>query len=256
MRLQGTPRGGGENWVVNFKRSGRRLLALLKRGVRFLSKIMQTNKSYIIGYVVICLLSVIIMYASCAHATEILPIDKKNLQIQRTEQEITQRIIALLIVGAKGYGMESIQTSKIIQQDTAHAYFTEDEYIFLHKVVDTNHPITSQFYEYQWRIESACTLLWATGYLEEIELENPVIPCNPSRTLEFLNVFGAFRQKIKTRPIEEISYITGLYSGYEFATRSERILNSGECIDRNLLHPAIVYWRYLALQWLLGREEW
>lgn len=217
---------------------------------------MQTNRFYIIWYVGIALLSIIMTYASDVHATEVLPIDKKNLQIQRSEQEITQRIIALLIVGAKGYGIESLQASKIFQQDTAHSYFTEDEYIFLHKTVDTNQPVTSQFYEYQWRIESACTLLWATGYLEEVELENPAIPCNPSLALEFLNVSGTFRPKITMRPIEEISYITGLYSGYEFVTRSERILNNGECIDINLLHPAIVYWRYFALQWLLGREEW
>jgi len=183
--------------------------------------------------------------------------EEQRLKIRHSEKDIMYRAIALLNVGTRGYGLDHAHFSDFMKKYPWKQYLTEDECLFLSdETYNHERPVAPQFYEYKWRTESACTLLWAMGYLEPSELENPAVPCTLLSALDVLEDYDDPIENTRMRPLSEILNMTNFYKGCELSTRSVRIMSDKECADSVLVHPAIVFWRYLALKWLLGMEDW
>lgn len=196
-----------------------------------------------------------LIYLCAACCLSELP--KPEEKIGHSEKDIMYRAMALLAVGARGYGLDNVQLYDFIKQYSLEQYFTEDEHLFiLDKPYNHKHPVAPLFYEYKWRTESACTLLWAIGYFDELKLDNPAVPCEILSALNILENSDEFIENINMRSLSEILDMTNLYKGYELPTRSVRITGDEDCADSSLVHPAIVFWRYTALKWLLGMDDW
>lgn len=176
--------------------------------------------------------------------------------IQRSEREIAERIIALTLAGAKGWGVHQAQIEELFEKYADPSYFTEDEYLFLKDSTYRPHTgFEARYYEYQWRAESACALLWVTGYWNESEFKDPHRFCEIDGVLDNLRVVDELAQGMKVRSFADILYMAGLYHGYELATEELRISGNEECIALPIT-TAIVYWRYLAFKWLMSQGEW
>jgi hypothetical protein len=185
--------------------------------------------------------------------------DSKSLKhkIEHSEKDIIYRAVALLAVGAKGYGSDNFRLSDFTEKYPLIQYLTEDEYLFIcDETYNSKHSDAPRFYEYKWRTESACTLLWAIGYFDELKVDNPGVPCEVSSVLNILENSDKAVRNINIRPLSEILAMANLYKGYELSTRSARIIGQEDCVDSSLIDPAIVFWRYLALKWLLGMDDW
>ncbi|GEM_PF-3431401 len=179
---------------------------------------------------------------------------KSEDKIEHSEKDIIYRAAALLTVGAEGYGFDNIRLSDFKKKYPLRQYLTEDEYFFIcDETYNHKHSGAPRFYEYKWRTESACILLWAIGYFDELKLDKPDVPCEVSSVLNILENPDEF---VSMRSLSEILNTANLYKGYELSTRSARITGDEECADISLVHPAIVFWRYLALKWLLGMDDW
>ncbi len=199
-------------------------------------------------------LSPIYLCSGCYLSELPKPEDVKQ-KIEHSEKDIVYRAVALLSVGVKGYGLDD-QLSDIINKYPLEQYFTEDERLYIFdETYNHEYPVAPLFYEYKWRTESACMLFWAIGYFDELKLDNPAVPCEILSALKTLENSDDSFENSTMRSLSEIINMINLYKGYELSTRSVRVAGDEGCADLSLVHPAIVYWRYLALKWLLGMDD-
>ena len=177
--------------------------------------------------------------------------------ISRNSEEIAHRITALLIVGAKGYGISQDDISVLIQQYALREYFSEDEWLFLDTTPYTPEPYSvSRYYEYKWRMESACILLWAVGYIETDIIMQPNSVCDDATLLTQMKPIDQLIEGITVRHVSEFWEVYRQYQQYEELTRDTRILGREPEGSIATVHPAIVNWRFMGLQWLLGSHGW
>jgi hypothetical protein len=102
--------------------------------------------------------------------------DEETAQI-RSLKEVVWRAMALNIVAVKGEGLEQERVLEIIRQYNLEQAFSpkEREFIF------NDAPSEPDFINFTWRYESYWVLLWALGYVEE--LNRPDTVCDVPRAV-------------------------------------------------------------------------
>ncbi|GAK50690.1 hypothetical protein U14_01923 [Candidatus Moduliflexus flocculans] len=188
-------------------------------------KIIGKNLAYLPLF--LWLLSLSPIHALCSSSTFREP------KFERHQTEIAQRIIALIIVGAKGYGASRAEISRLIQQYALRSYFSEDEWLFLETVeFEPKWATGLPCYEYKWRMEAACALLWATGYIDNSAMDNPNSAYDNKAILAMLTDENDFIRGMNIRPFSVILSMTRKYEQYELYTRSIRIDLSSRALTK------------------------
>lgn len=176
--------------------------------------------------------------------------DLKEIE-RRSKEEIAWRAMALLVVAAKGEGVDQSQVDGMIDEYGLAAHFTPKERAF---IVDAS-PSDEDRVQFVWRYEAAWTLLWALGYVET--LEKPTDACDAARAVKWLHDRGAARfiADAKLRPIEEIADAADLIYRYHWAVVDARVNGDPEPAS---LSADVTMERHYALNWLVGYmdEAW
>jgi len=170
---------------------------------------------------------------------------------RRSKEEIAYRALALLVVAVKGEGLEQPIVEKIITDYRLEKYLTPKETAFIQ---DTS-PIQHDRIQFVWRYEAAWTLLWALGYVEN--LDKPTAICDVPRAIKFMKERStkAFIADAKLRSLAEILDQTDRIYRYHWAVVDARV--NGKKTPA-ALEPGVTMERHYAFNWLIGymEQEW
>ena len=164
----------------------------------------------------------------------------------RPQHEVASRALALGYVALKGEGVAAEDLAGYDGAYGATEYLSPVEKEFAAATV----PSRQQLLNASWRYEALHTLLWALGYLPDLDF--PDHPCDPSHDMGLLAPLSEaqFRAQARLRPTPEILDAADLTYRYAWA-----------CVDARLqqqpapagLESGVVHERQYALNWLTGR---
>ncbi|RXZ78995.1 DUF4272 domain-containing protein [Paenibacillaceae bacterium] len=175
----------------------------------------------------------------------------------RTVPETARRAIALCIAALKGECVgsgESMETAnamvlQVSNQFDAAAFFSPREQAF----IDNEAPERDEGTAFSWGYEGFLVLLWALGYIEE--LEDPVSICDVPGVVTILMNAGSmseFEANARLRSKSEILDAADLIYRYNWACVDSRLHNRAA---PGGLDECVVYERHRALNWLIRYQE-
>jgi hypothetical protein len=178
-------------------------------------------------------------------------IESESDSKRRTVEEIAFRALSLLVVAVKGEGMEHPSVLKLAKAYGLEPRFTPKERAFL----GIERPSEHDRVQFIWRYESAWTLLWALGYVDE--LDKPVASCDVRKAVAIMKDRTArrFISDSRLRPLGRILDEADLVYRYHWAIVDARL--KGQPAPSGLDQDVIME-RHYALNWLIGYmdQEW
>jgi hypothetical protein len=169
----------------------------------------------------------------------------------RSQAATAYRAMALLIVAAKGAGLEHDKVQELVSRYDLLQHFSPAERVF----IATAEPSEDARIQFSWRYESAWTLLWALGYVDE--LGKPDSVCDVQQAVAFLQQRSAeqFVADARLRPLPEILDQTDRVYRYHWSVVEARLNNTEPAAG---LDAGVTYERHYALNWLMGYmgQEW
>jgi hypothetical protein len=170
---------------------------------------------------------------------------------RRTTEQVATRAMALCIVAVKGEGLEQEIIDTLTKEYGLTSAFTPKEKEFINNPHLTQHDRV----QFAWRYECYWVMLWALGYIDE--LERPESICDVRLAVSFLreNGRGGFLKQAKLRPQSELLDAADLIYRYHWAVVDARLNNRESPAG---LDAGIVMERHYALNWLMGYmdQEW
>jgi hypothetical protein len=167
---------------------------------------------------------------------------------RRTKEVVAYRALALLVVAAKGEGLEQPVVDRMIADYGLGRHFTPKEAAF----VKTAAPSEHDRIQFVWRYEAAWVMLWALGYVER--LERPIAICDVPRAVQFMRERNTkqFLADAKLRSMPEVLDQADQIYRYHWAVVDARV--NGRKAPA-ALDPGVVMERHYALNWLFGYME-
>lgn len=169
----------------------------------------------------------------------------------RDERQVAQRAMALLIVAVKAEGLEQEIVEKLVEQYDLTKVLTAKESQFIKESKPSEFDKT----QFIWRYESAWTLLWTLGYVED--LSPPTGICDVPAAVTFLQTRTSeqFIRDSNLRSEKEILDQADLIYRYHWAIVDARV--NGLKIPADI-NGSVVYERHYALNWLIGymNQDW
>jgi hypothetical protein len=168
--------------------------------------------------------------------------------LQRSKEEVALRALCILIVAAKGEGLEDETVERVLESYELRPHLTPKELAF---VLD-NSPSQHDRVQFIWKREAAWTLLWALGFVAQ--LGKPVRPCDVKFAVSTMTetTTAQFIENSELRSIADILDQADLIYRYHWAVRNARL--KGQQIPADL-HPDVTEERHYALNWLIGYLE-
>jgi Domain of unknown function (DUF4272) len=171
--------------------------------------------------------------------------------LKRSKEEVALRALCLLLVAAKGEGLEQELVERVLEFHELRPHLTRKELAF---VLD-NSPSQHDRIQFTWRHEAAWTLLWALGFVAQ--LGKPAQICDvefAARTMTERTT-SQFIEDSELRPIADILDRADLIYRYHWAVRNAR--TKGQQVPA-ALDPGVTEERHYALNWLIGygQQTW
>jgi hypothetical protein len=179
---------------------------------------------------------------------ESLPAIEDESQVRkRKREEIAYRALSLLTVAMKGEGLDSKSTDDVVAQFGLAAHLTPEERRFVRERA----PSQDQRSRFSWRYEAAWVMLWALGYVEQ--LDKPTTECDVRAEIAIMRqrTEQQFITDAKLRPLSEMIEQADRIYRYHWAVVDAR-LNGG---DAGGLNSDVTLERHQALNWLIGYED-
>lgn len=178
-------------------------------------------------------------------------IETQNEAKLRSKDEIAYRALALLAVALKGEGLDQSAVDKIVAKYDLNGRLTPNEKTFIRDAQPSRHDRV----QFSWRYEAAWVLLWALGYVDN--LEKPVAACDVPRAVRLM----------KERSIEQFLAGARLRPASEILDQADRIYRyhwavvEAEVQGRKApagLDSDVTSERHHALDWLIGYmdQQW
>ncbi len=194
--------------------------------------------------------------------------DDEEVKLQ-TPQEVARRTLVLWAVALRGEGIPKDEAVGLIEQQNLWGSVSPEEKQFL----EDDDPDPQMCQSLVWRLESIWVLLWALGYIEDLQWPSGM--CDVPKLAEILNPHESnpeFITQAKLRKKAEILDAQDLILRIHWAIR-DAYLNQGGMIPDNLdwskdyelihvsMSPAVgvVEQRHHTLNWLvrfLNPESW
>jgi Domain of unknown function (DUF4272) len=172
-----------------------------------------------------------------------LPPIESEAEVQiRSSKEIAERLIALVVVAAKGEGIDQESLDEFVAEKQASAFFSPAEAAFM---ADPN-PSDHDRLQFSWRYESAWVMFWALQYIET-PLQFPDTMCDVPllvSTVKETDDLSAKGRHVTNNILNEADLIYR----YHWAVRQASIDGKE---SPGGLHPGIVMERHQALNWLI-----
>lgn len=182
-----------------------------------------------------------------------LPTVPDSSQIQlRSDDELAKRIISVAVTAVKGELRTTDVSYNILEKYEIHP---DDVSPWELNFLNSPEPQEQDYTNAIWRYESLNVLLWAAGYVDELEFPSDIVNV-PSITTSIRDSdnFIEFSACINQRNTSEILDELDLTYRLHWACVNARINN--EQLDG--INPSVVYERHYALNWLVNRygENW
>ena len=175
-----------------------------------------------------------------------LPVIPAEAQTRRrSEREVTERALALMIVALKGETGDQDLTEAVIAQYNAQGLFTPREARFIRNPSPSQQERTDM----TWRYESVAVLLWATGFLNRLPPPDQIIDAGQLGDIFRTNGPDGIRRKARLKPQSKLLDAADLAYRMNWAAVEARVTNQPAPPG---LHPGIAYERHYALNWLYG----
>jgi hypothetical protein len=184
-------------------------------------------------------------------AASLPPVASDTTVQLRSQDEVVDRALALAYVALKGEGLEADSLAGFDETYGARDHLSPAEREF----ADNPTPDQQALVNATWRYEALHALLWALGFVSELDYPNH--PCDPGADMELLAPLSEaeFRQQARLQPAAEILDAADLTYRYAWA-----------CVDARLhqrpapagLESGVVHERLYTLNWLTTRfdEDW
>lgn len=168
--------------------------------------------------------------------------------LKRSKEEVALRTLCLLLVAAKGEGLDQEIVEGVLEFHELRPHLTPKELAFVFDPSPSQHDRI----QFTWRHEAAWTLLWALGFVAQ--LGKPAHICDvefAARTMTERTT-PQFIEDSKLRPIADILDQADLIYRYNWAVRNARM--KGQQLPA-ALDAGVTEERHYALNWLIGYNE-
>lgn len=168
----------------------------------------------------------------------------------RSLNAVIGRAYALLLIAAKGEGVEQEHLLKAINEKQINSLSPEEERVFKAE------QLTNQEQAYAtWRYESLYVLLWALGLMEDLKYPSDICDVPAVVSQIFTPTREAFEASVKLRSKEEILDELDKTYRMNWACVDARI--KGQQVGGNI-NPSVIYERHYALNWLTNYldQDW
>jgi hypothetical protein len=194
--------------------------------------------------------------------------DDDKVKIQPAS-EVARRVLVLWAVELRAEGMPQVEALALIDQLDLWSSVSPSEKIFL----QNEDPDPDECQELVWRLESIWVLMWALGYIEELDWPSGM--CDVPKLTELVSLYendAAFITSARLRPTPELLDAQDLIMRIHWAIR-DAFLKGGGMIPENLnwteqseyipvglcAAVGVVEQRHYALNWLvnfLDPQDW
>lgn len=172
------------------------------------------------------------------------PIDGDENARIRSVQEVAGRALALMLVAAKGEGLEQPIVERVMEAYGIAPWLSPVERVF----VEDPEPGQQDRINHCWRYEGLAVMLWALGYQAELPYPDAICDVPGSvGTVQSAGSHDAFLAGARLRPLSEILDQADLHYRLHWAVVDARIRGDE---PPSALEPGVVYERHYALNWL------
>jgi hypothetical protein len=170
----------------------------------------------------------------------------------RSKDEIVDRALALCYVALKGEGLEQAFLNDFEKRYKVKNKLSPEEKEFAFAASPTQQQTTNAV----WRYESLQVMLWALGYIDNLDYPDSI--CNVAQVVTVFRTHkdeASFRQNAKLRTKKEILDQTDLIYRLDWACVDARLKNKQAPGN---LEAGVVYERHYSLNWLTNymEQEW
>jgi hypothetical protein len=164
----------------------------------------------------------------------------------RTTKEVAERTIAICFTALKAEGADQDTIEGLVKRYKAKKFFTPAEWEF----IDNNAQTNDERNKYLWRYEDLSVLMWALGYVDELERADRT--CDVRKTVSYLSnrTVEKFVADAKLRStaelLDEADLTYRYYGAVEDAKRHGLKTPGG--LDRTVVKE-----RHAILSWLVGQ---
>lgn len=168
----------------------------------------------------------------------------------RDKKEMVGRAYALLVVAAKGEGIEQEYLDKTVQEKGITEFSPNEKTLFESTNLSNQDMATAS-----WRYESLNAILWALGFISE--LKYPSEECDVANLVSL--IFKPTREEFESlaQPKSKQEILDELDKTYRMHWACVNARVKGEPISGNL-NTGVVYERHYLLNWLTNHhnEDW
>jgi hypothetical protein len=150
----------------------------------------------------------------------------------------------LFAVAMKGEGVEEKQVRQFIADHNLDPHFSPDERAFIRNPKPTD----QQRSQFSWRYEAAWVMLWALGYVNELDKPSAQCDVPAAGRIVMKRSHAQFLAESKPRPVSEILEHADRIYRYRWALVDARL--SGTQVTG--LDADVALERHQALNWLIG----
>lgn len=178
-------------------------------------------------------------------------IETEKQSIRRSDEDVLKRLITTIIVAQYAEKQDKAVLNSLIEKYSTYISFSPEEAEFLRD----EPPETQKAINMSWRFEAAMVLLWALGFVED--LQRPDKTYNSENMSEWVKT-GAYNDllaRTNIRPQSAILNEADLIYRYHWAAKNARLV---EEIEPTGLDEGVLRERHHALNWLIGYDgqEW
>jgi hypothetical protein len=178
-------------------------------------------------------------------------IEAESQVVRRSLDDVAYRALVLLVVALKAEGLEQ----PLIEHDIARYRLIDHLSPLEQAFLQDPAPAMHDRIQFSWRYEAAYVLLWALGYVDE--LEKPTSTCDVAGAVSIMTQrsLEQFLSDATLRSVNEILDEADLIYRYHWAVVDARV--NGRPAPAGL-NPGVTLERHHALNWLIGYmdQEW
>ncbi|TPN86915.1 DUF4272 domain-containing protein [Aquimarina algicola] len=168
----------------------------------------------------------------------------------RSVKEVTDRAYALLIIAAKGEGVEQEHLIRTVEAKKIDFFSQQENYIY-----QADHLNDQERAYATWRYESLYVMLWALGKMDELKYPDDICDVQTIVAKIFEPTREEFESSITLRSESEILDELDKIYRMNWACVDARI-NGQEVLGN--INPSVVYERHYSLNWLTKyhNQDW
>lgn len=167
---------------------------------------------------------------------------------KRPKDEVALRALCLLLVAAKGEGLDPEIADNVLEFHELRPHLTPKELAFMQDRSPSEHDRI----QFAWRHEAAWTLLWSLSFVDQLGKPDRICDVEFGARTMTERTTPQFIEDAALRPIAAILDEADLIYRYHWAVTNARLKGQPPPAS---LDPGVTQERHHALNWLIGYED-